>query len=226
MNANSSAILVPPPAPAAMTNDLRAIKPPVEIPNDWAWVWWTLGAAVFIALVVIAYVWWRKKRAQVPPIPVIPPHIRAKQKLHAALALIHDPRLFCTEVSGIARVYLEERFNFHAPERTTEEFLLELKATTLLTLDQKQSLGEFLQSCDLVKFARFEPTEAALRALHDSALRMVDETQFDPITNSAAPGLHGPPPVPPPLPPAPPPIPPHASAPAPESEPRSVETIP
>jgi hypothetical protein len=33
-----------------------------------------------------------------------------------------------------------------------------------------------------VKFARFEPNEDSLRALHDSALRIVDETQFDPIT--------------------------------------------
>jgi len=222
MNSNSSAILVPPPAPAGITNELRAIKPPVEIPNDWAWVWWTLGAAVFIALVVIGIVWWRRRRAQIPPIPVIPPHVRAKQRLQAALALLHDARLFCTEVSGIARVYLEERFNFHAPERTTEEFLLELKATTLLTLDQKQSLGEFLQSCDLVKFARFEPTEAALRALHDSALRLVDETQFDPISSSAVQGVDAPPVVPP----VPPAIPLHESVPASESEPRSVETIP
>ncbi|HXJ75379.1 MAG TPA: hypothetical protein VNM37_21165, partial [Candidatus Dormibacteraeota bacterium] len=54
--------------------------------------------------------------------------------------------------------------------------------STHLTPDQKQSLGEFLQSCDLVKFARFEPTEETLRQLHDAALRLVDETQFDPVT--------------------------------------------
>jgi len=99
----------------------------------------------------------------------------------AALAMIQDPRLFCIEVSNIARIYLEERFNFHAPERTTEEFLAELQSTRLLAPDQKDSLGQFLQSCDLVKFARFEPTEAALHELHDSALRLVDETQYDPI---------------------------------------------
>jgi hypothetical protein len=138
--------------------------------------------------------------------------------------LIHDPRLFCTEVSGIARVYLEERFNFHAPERTTEEFLLELQATTLLTPDQKQSLGEFLQSCDLVKFARFEPTEAALRTLHDCALRLVDETQFDPIS-TPNPTVEALPPVSPPPPPASPPLP-HAPAPASAAERRSVDTMP
>jgi len=140
----------------------------------------TLAAVLVGAALAVALHWWRKQKARVPPVPIVPAHVRAKQRLHAALALIHDPRLFCIEVSGVIRVYLEERFNFHAPERTTEEFLLELQATRLLTPDQKQSLGEFLQSCDLVKFARYEPTESALRQLQDSALRLVDETQFEP----------------------------------------------
>jgi hypothetical protein len=60
-------------------------------------------------------------------------------------------------------LYLEERFDFHAPERTTEEFLYELQATELLTRDQKESLAEFLKRCDLVKFAKYEPREPELR---------------------------------------------------------------
>jgi hypothetical protein len=85
-------------------------------------------------------------------------------------------------VSDTLRVYLEERFDCHAPDRTTEEFLFELQDAPWLTPDQKQSLGEFLENCDLVKFARFEPTESALRELHDAASRLIDETQYDPVT--------------------------------------------
>lgn len=217
MASNSSALLIPPPLPAPMatTNDLRAIKPPVEIPSEWAWVWWVAGSLALVALATAVVIWFLRKRQQPALVPVVPPHIRAKQKLQAALALIHDPRLFCIEVSTITRVYLEERFDFHAPERTTEEFLLELQSTTLLTLDQKQSLSAFLQSCDLVKFARFEPTEVALRDLHDSALRLVDETQFDPVTVTDA-TVTTPPSVPPTpaLPPTAPPVMPHAEPPA------------
>ena len=196
MNSNSSAILIQPASPAAMTNDIRAIKPPVEIPSDWAWVSWVLGGLILAALATSVLIWFLRKRVQLPLVPAIPPHIRARQKLQAALSLLHDPRLFCIEVSTITRVYLEERFTFHAPERTTEEFLLELQSTNLLTPDQKQSLGEFLQSCDLVKFARFEPTEATLRELHDSALRLVDETQFEAIQASGNTGVSVPPPLP------------------------------
>src|SRR6266550_1415099 len=134
---NSSALVVPPPSPsrAATTNDIRAIKPPVEIPNDWAWVWWLLGALVLATVLAFFVRRYLRKRGQAPLVEVVPPHVRAKQKLHGALGLIHDPRLFCIEVSNTARVYLEERFDFRAPERTTEEFLLELQSTRLLTPD-------------------------------------------------------------------------------------------
>jgi hypothetical protein len=105
------------------------------------------------------------------------PARRARRKLEEALALIGQPREFCILVSDTIRGYLEERFTFHAPERTTEEFLYELRETNLLTPDQKESLGHFLQQCDLVKFARYEPGEPELRDLHQAALRLVEETE-------------------------------------------------
>ena len=165
------------------TNALRDIKPPVVIPTGWAWLFWTLGTLAVAALLAWAWRGWQKRRASVPAVPVIPAHIRAKQRLQQALALIGQPREFCILVSDTIRYYLEERFTFHAPERTTEEFLYELQATDLLTRDQKESLGEFLQQCDLVKFARYEPGEPELRELHSSALRLVDETEPFEISN-------------------------------------------
>ena len=165
---------------ASLTNDIRGIKPPVEIPNEWAWLWWTL-AVVAVVAAIVAWFFLRKRIAQSLPAPMIPPHVRAKQRLAEALAFIGEPNRFCTLVSNSARVYLEERFTLRAPERTTEEFLVELRRSQHLTPDQKESLGRFLESCDLVKFARYEPTESALRELHDSALRLVDETQFEPV---------------------------------------------
>ncbi len=171
---------------AGSTNDIRGIKPPVEIPYEWLWLWIAL-AVVLVAAGVGIWLFMRKKKAMAPAAPPVPPHVRAKQKLAEALMFISDPNRFCTEVSNTLRVYLEERFSLRAPERTTEEFLVELRSSRHLTVDQKQSLGSFLESCDLVKFARFEPTEATLRQLHDAALRLVVETQFDPIS-SAAPG--------------------------------------
>jgi len=165
-------------APAmTATNALRDIKPPVEIPSGWEWVWWTLGAVVLAAL---GYWAWREWQVA-PPVPA---HVRARQKLEAALQWIGQPKPFCIAVSDAIRQYLEERFDFRAPERTTEEFLHELQATDRLLPDQKSSLGEFLQACDLVKFARYEPREPELRELHGSALRLVEETEPVELPNS------------------------------------------
>ena len=167
--------------PAALalpgTNGLRDIKPPVDIASGWAWVLWIAAALALAGLAYLAWRYWQKKKAEAPPAPVIPAHVRAKQKLAEALALIHQPKEFCILVSDTARWYLEQRFDFHAPERTTEEFLYELRGTNLLTRDQKESLGEFLNRCDLVKFARYEPGETELRDLHAAAVRLVEETE-------------------------------------------------
>ncbi len=168
MNTNSTASVV---------NDIRDIKPPVAIPNGWEWLEWMLGTAAVLAVLFLAWKWWQKRRAQIPIVPPVPAHVRAKQKLAEALAVIAQPKLFCILVSDTIRVYLEERFNFRAPERTTEEFLHELQDTDLLAAGQKEKLGEFLESCDLVKFAKYEPGEKELRELHGSAVRLVEETE-------------------------------------------------
>lgn len=190
---NNSALIVPPAASAPGTNDIRGVKPPVLIANGWAWLVWLLVIAALAAAGTWAWKFRKKKKALEPATPPVPVHVRARQRLQAALALIQDPRLFCIEVSDALRTYLEERFRFHAPDRTTEEFMMELHDTQILTFDQKASLQAFLQSCDLVKFARHEPTEAALRELHESALRLVEETQYDRISRE---GTAVPPPIP------------------------------
>jgi hypothetical protein len=166
------------------TNNLRDIKPPVEIPSGWAWVLWIAGALMLAALIYLAWRYWQKKKTELAPVPVVPAHVRAKQKLAEALALIHQPKEFCILVSDTTRWYLEERFDFRAPERTTEEFLCELRGTNLLTPDQKESLGEFLNRCDLVKFARYEPGEPELRDLHASAIRLIEETEPTEVRNA------------------------------------------
>jgi hypothetical protein len=163
--------------PATSATDIRDIKPPVPIPNVWEWVGWVLGILAVLAILYFAWRYWHKRRSQIPVEPPVPAHMRAKQKLAEALALITQPKPFCILVSDTIRSYLEEQFDFHAPDRTTEEFLRELSTTDLLVPEQKESLGKFLESCDLVKFAKYEPGEPELRELHGSAVRLVEETE-------------------------------------------------
>lgn len=172
----------------AVLDGLRDIKGPVAIPSDWEWLWWTLGALLLAALLLaLALLIFRRRKRVVLP-PAIPAHVTAKQRLADALNLISQPKPFVIAVSDTLRWYLEQRFNFRAPERTTEEFLRELSQTDLLLPGQKESLGEFLQRCDLVKFARYEPGEEELRHLHQAALQLVQETEPQPEAD-AKPGI-------------------------------------
>jgi hypothetical protein len=178
---NNAALIVPPPSAssnaAAQLTFHESVKPLIEISNPWFWVWLALG--IFVVLASAYFIWnqYRKKAAMPPFVPVVPPHLRARRALEKALALISEPKPFTTAVSDTLRTYLEERFTFRAPERTTEEFLYELQNTNLLTSDQKASLADFLSQCDLVKFAKYEPTETELRNLHEAAVRLVNETE-------------------------------------------------
>ncbi len=168
------------PAASVATNDIHAIKPPVEIPSSWMGLLWLL---LIVAVVMVALWWWRRRqKATKPVVPavIIPPYRRAFERLNAALDLLHDPHRFIVVVSQTVRVYLEERFRLHAPERTTEEFLFEVRNSADLTDVQKNSLADFLSRCDMVKFARYEPPEAELREIYQAAVRLVEETKDAP----------------------------------------------
>ena len=206
-NANS---LVVPTTPAGTNSaagappDLRDIRDPLQLGPDLTWLWITLAV---LALAAVAW-WWltRKKPPTVNPALLIPPHRKAKERLRGATELLSDPYAFCSLVSDVIRVYLEERFNLHALDRTTEEFLAELREGAQLNQEHKDLLENFLTKCDLVKFARDEPTEPELRGLLDAALRLIDETReivgIDPSLSSRD-GATPPPAVPkspPPLP--------------------------
>lgn len=178
---NNSALIVPAQAPAATNAAPPAfrdvVKPLINIPNIWLWIGAIAGVLILGVAGWLLWRYWRKKAAIIKLAPPVPPHVQARRMLEHALSLISEPKPFSIAVSGAIRVYLEQRFDFHAPDRTTEEFLHELKATDLLTVEQKQSLAEFLENCDLIKFAKYEPTETELRALHAAALRLVNETE-------------------------------------------------
>jgi hypothetical protein len=89
-----------------------------------------LGGLVLAALLAMAWRYYRNRAKIQPAVPAVPPHIRAMQALEHALSSIGDARVFCIAVSDAVRWCFEERFDFRAPERTTEEFLREIQDRT------------------------------------------------------------------------------------------------
>lgn len=171
---------------AVAEEGLRDIVGPVPVGLDLRMLLLVLAVMHVVGALIAAWLAWRALRkartsAAGTLAAVLPPHLRARRALEEALRQLDDPDRFCTRVSAILRTYLEERFGLNAPDRTTEEFLAELRTSDELNADQKELLARFLTRCDIVKFARDEPTEAELRALHAAAVRLVSETEPRPL---------------------------------------------
>lgn len=161
------------------------IETVVEIPRPplpW-WVWaLVLGGLLGIAAVAVFLTLRRKKVAALVRI-LKPAHEVAYARLQALVErdLIGKGhiKLFYEEISHILRHYIEDRFKLHAPERTTEEFLQELYEDKTWSGPEKDTLGDFLQHCDLVKFATYQPTTEEIQQTFDQVKTLIENTRSD-----------------------------------------------
>lgn len=121
-------------------------------------------AAALIVLVVIILIWYvfiRQKR-EIENLPaLLSPQESALRRLADLLeSRKHesDVKGFFIELSDIVRWFVEQLTGIHAPELTTEEFLREI-ATKWRRENHLPQLRPFLESADVVKFAKHQPTQ-------------------------------------------------------------------
>jgi len=148
----------------------KDISPPVSMPPDRALQLMVAGLLILLAALVAAgLLYWKKTAGKNEPAEVLlRPEEIALQQLEILLAegLLDRGEIkpFHLRISDILRHYIENRFGLKAPERTTEEFLTELSmaksSESALLGSHKVLLTDFLTQCDLVKFAKHEPTIA------------------------------------------------------------------
>jgi hypothetical protein len=157
------------------SEDIRDIRGPKFI-LPWWLVPALLAAVVIIALLGVgAWRWLRRRRR---PRALLPFEV-ALQRLEDIRPLMQPQsvREFSTAVSDIVRSYIERRFDLIATHRTTEEFLRDLLESSKASLVRHRALlSEFLQQCDLVKFAGISLTPQTMESLHHSARAFVLET--------------------------------------------------
>ena len=89
---------------------------------------------------------------------------------------------FYQRISDILRHYIENRFGLHAPEQTTEEFLGLMQASPALPPVYQGLLKEFLQHCDLVKFAEHVPSTEDIQNTFDACKNFIFETKAEEVT--------------------------------------------
>ena len=165
-------------------------------PSHWLLI--LLSVLAVLALAVAA-LWFFARRVSVvlaKPTPPPPPHVTALAALAAMRAEDwtggdkQDP--FFVRLSAIVRTYVEARFSIRAPERTTEEFIRDATRSRDLTPSQRRRLTDFLETSDLVKFARHRPGATELLTALDSAETFVRETIPAPVAPSPSPASAAP----------------------------------
>jgi hypothetical protein len=154
--------------------------------------WWWIFGGVFALSLLVLLVWWLRRRetSRGPIVISVPAHVTALRELIRWRSVERgtpaEVDAFYVGVSQVLRVYLEQRFGLHAPERTTEEFLNDLEGSVALARDHRAELESFLGQCDLVKFAAVIPQAEEHDKAYQLAEAFVESTREDRVDKSRA----------------------------------------
>jgi len=161
----------------AVQQNFHEIAPPV----DYSFVpTWAIFLASFVGLSIVGLIVWffRRKRKPVAP-PKLPREIALEE-----LALIADeiettnPYRFSIRVSDILRRYVTHQYALPVTRQTSVEFLTALAKSSSFSANEKTLLEDFLNRCDLIKFARYEATSTDSRLLLEEATQFVKGEQL------------------------------------------------
>ena len=148
--------------------ELMAIRSPWRK----GWILWSAGGVAVLAIASLL-IWRRRRRekmvAEIRKSPLEVALSALEQLEKDDLVAKGELKEYYGRVSSILREYVEGRYGLQAPERTTEEFMEDLRRDSgTLSKEQKSLLEKFLMHCDLVKFAKFEPSADEVRETFES----------------------------------------------------------
>jgi hypothetical protein len=146
-------------------NDIHDIHGPIVSHAHAMWPYLAIAAGALL----LAFVLVRVLRTK-PPTP-------SERALRAFAGIsTDDAEQFSTQVSGVVRSYVEEAFGIRAPRRTTDELLADLMTDGSPVAAHRGELGQFLEHCDLAKYARFALSQPQMAAMLASAETFVRAT--------------------------------------------------
>ena len=151
--------------------DIRDIAPPVDYSLVPPWV---IYGGILLALGLLGLIaWWIRQRS-LRPEPEQSARDRALQELKRNRAEMETstPYQFSIRVSDILRRYVTDQYQLPVTRQTSVEFLGILAKASPFSEDEKSLLEDFLNRCDLIKFARYDAT------IEDSRLLLEEATQF------------------------------------------------
>lgn len=164
--------------------NLRDIKPPLEVPQ--ALLLYFIGAAAILGFITVSAWFYLRKRPQ--PLPVsedeaidVPlPHEVAYEQLAVIeasdLLKRGDMEPYHTQIAYVLREYISARYQIPALELTTTALLHAMLGVEIGT-ECIERVQELLASCDMVKFATYQPELSEASARIADARWIVDATK-------------------------------------------------
>jgi len=145
--------------------DIKSVIEPKFVFSDYLPL--ILGIILILGVIaLIAYIIYRllNKKSLIPFVnkeePYIPPHIRAINRLDAVkmqkLWQTGKVKEYHSDITGILRRYIDERFDISALEMTSGEILDKIKGYSEAD-DSYDTLKQILILADFVKFAKYNP---------------------------------------------------------------------
>ncbi len=146
------------------------IKPIIEVPSDYSGYWWLLFVLVLIAgISYLIYYFIKKRQGKKEEVLVFKTPIEKATTLLKNLESKElwqkgEIKAYYSELTDIARNYIEEVIQIPAMESTTDELVLSLKKATQkkkmpLSQETLENLERVLKQADLVKFAKSKPLD-------------------------------------------------------------------
>ena len=160
-----------------LAEEFHDIAPPVDyslIPP------WLVFVITFVILSLLGLVvWWFVRRQKPEPPPKLPREI-ALGELEQIRREIEkmSPYQFSIRVSDILRRYVTQQYGLPATRQTSIEFLTAAAKAPAFSSDEKSLLEDFLNRCDLIKFAKYEATTSDSELLLEEAIRFVKGGQL------------------------------------------------
>jgi hypothetical protein len=151
-------------------------------PTNWwsSWPTWLMVAGVGLAAIALGALAALRLARDRRKTAAVTAHQAALQELRHLEALDLPVKgevdRFHTELSAVMRRYLERRYRIAATQQTTQEFLETMRHSQRLQPNQQILLREFLEQCDLAKFAGLSPSPDQCRDMVESARRFVELT--------------------------------------------------
>jgi hypothetical protein len=146
------------------------IKDVIAVENGFSYWWlYVLGIIALLAIAYFIYKWIQKRKKEKSEAPIYTSPI---EKANAHLKNLEQQKLvergeikaYYSELTNIARTYIEESIEIPAMESTTDELITAFKIAVFkkkLTLSPEilDNLEKVLKQADLVKFAKSKPLE-------------------------------------------------------------------